>query len=139
MSTRTAGEGLTRARQGVASAGSGSSRGPRKKGRPGASPWTLFAFAVPSLVLLVLLNLYPVIYAAYQSLRDGSLISAGDFVGLENYTKVLTDPEVQKTAANLGFEIDLKGPVAPAAAAEFLAKELASSGMIIKEVGIEPQ
>ncbi len=91
MSTRTA-EGLTRARQGVAVAGSGSPRRPRRAGRPGASPWTLFAFAVPSLVLLVLLNLYPVIYAAYQSLRDGSLISAGDFVGIENYVDVLSDP-----------------------------------------------
>jgi multiple sugar transport system permease protein len=50
------------------------------------------AFAIPSLLLLVLLNLYPVIYAAYQSLRDGSLISAGDFVGMENYVEVLTDP-----------------------------------------------
>jgi multiple sugar transport system permease protein len=76
----------------VAIAGSGSPRAPRQAGRPGASPWTLFAFAVPSLVLLLLLNLYPVLYAAYQSLRDGSLISAGDFVGLENYVKVLSDP-----------------------------------------------
>jgi multiple sugar transport system permease protein len=47
---------------------------------------------VPSLFLLLLINLYPVIYAGYQSLRDGSLISVGDFVGLENYQKVLTDP-----------------------------------------------
>jgi multiple sugar transport system permease protein len=52
----------------------------------------LLAFAVPSLFLLLLLNLYPVIYAGYQSLRDGSLISAGDFVGLENYVDVQTDP-----------------------------------------------
>jgi multiple sugar transport system permease protein len=92
VSTRTAGESLTRARKGVAAAGSGSQRGPRQAGRPGASPWTLFAFAVPSLVLLVLLNFYPVVYAGYQSLRDGSLISAGDFVGLENYVDVLSDP-----------------------------------------------
>ena len=98
MSTRTAGESLTRARNGVAIAGPGSARGPRKQGRPGASPWTLFAFAVPSLVLLLLLNLYPVIYAAYQSLRDGSLISAGDFVGVENYVKVLSDPGFWRAA-----------------------------------------
>ncbi|GAA1845557.1 sugar ABC transporter permease [Microlunatus capsulatus] len=58
----------------------------------------MFAFAVPSLVLLVLLNLYPVIYAAYQSLRDGSLISAGDFVGIENYVDVLADPEFWASA-----------------------------------------
>jgi len=76
----------------VAIAGSGSPQAPRRAGRPGASPWTLFAFAVPSLVLLLLLNFYPVIYAGYQSLRDGSLISAGDFVGLENYLDVLSDP-----------------------------------------------
>ena len=49
-------------------------------------------FAAPSLFLLLLINLYPVIYAGWQSLRDGSLIDAGDFVGLENYVNVLTDP-----------------------------------------------
>jgi multiple sugar transport system permease protein len=89
---------LTRARRGVAVAGSGSDRGPRKKGRPGASPWTLFAFAVPALVLLLLLNLYPVIYAGYQSLRDGSLISAGDFVAMKNYVDVLSDAEFWASA-----------------------------------------
>jgi multiple sugar transport system permease protein len=92
VSTRTAGESLTRARRGVATAGPGSQRPPRQAGRPGASPSTLVLFAVPSLVLLLLLNLYPVIYAGWQSLRNGSLISAGDFVGLDNYIKVLSDP-----------------------------------------------
>ena len=53
--------------------------------------------------------------------------------------KVLTDPEVQRSAATLGFEIDPNGPVAPSAATEFLKKELASSGRIINELGIEPQ
>jgi multiple sugar transport system permease protein len=43
-------------------------------------------------LLLLLINAYPLIYAAWQSLRDGSLISAGDFVGLENYQSVLSDP-----------------------------------------------
>ena len=52
----------------------------------------MLVFAAPSLILLLLINLYPVIYAGWQSLRDGSLIAAGDFVGLENYQKVLTDP-----------------------------------------------
>jgi multiple sugar transport system permease protein len=65
---------------------------PRKVRRTGAGPLILLAFAAPALILLLLINLYPVIYAGYQSLRDGSLISAGDFVGLENYQQVLTDP-----------------------------------------------
>lgn len=97
MSTRTAVEGLTRARRGVGVSGSGAPR-QRAARRPGASPWTLVAFALPALVLLLLLNLYPVLYAGYQSLRDGSLIAAGDFVGLKNYGQVLTNPEFWASA-----------------------------------------
>lgn len=52
---------------------------------------TLFLLVLPSILLLLLINAYPLIYAAFQSLRDGSLISAGDFVGLENYGSVLRD------------------------------------------------
>jgi multiple sugar transport system permease protein len=92
VATSTAGQGLTRARKGVAVAGSGSPPGQRKVRRPGASPLILLAFAAPSLILLLLINLYPLIYAGYQSLRDGSLIAVGDFVGLENYKDVLTQP-----------------------------------------------
>ena len=92
MATSTAGQGLTRARKGVAVAGSGSPPGQPKVRRPGAGPLILFAFAAPSLILLLLINLYPLIYAGWQSLRDGSLIAVGDFVGLENYKDVLTQP-----------------------------------------------
>ena len=53
--------------------------------------------------------------------------------------EILKDPEVQRTGANLGFEIDPDGPVAPIAADEFLKKELAMTGKIIREIGIEPQ
>jgi len=92
MSTRTAGEGLNRARKGVAVRGSGPPLAPRQTRRPGSRPWILLVFAAPSLILVLLINLYPVVYAGWQSLRDGSLIAAGDFVGLENYANVLTDP-----------------------------------------------
>jgi tripartite-type tricarboxylate transporter receptor subunit TctC len=53
--------------------------------------------------------------------------------------EILKDAEVQRTAANLGFEIDANGPVAPAPADEFLKKELAATGKIIRDIGIEPQ
>ena len=89
MSTRTAGEGLSRARKGVAVRGSGPPLAPRQNRRPGSRPWILLVFAAPSLILVLLINLYPVIYAGWQSLRDGSLIAAGDFVGFQNYSTVL--------------------------------------------------
>ncbi|GAA4428563.1 sugar ABC transporter permease [Georgenia halophila] len=49
-------------------------------------------FAAPAALLLLLINLYPLIYAAMQSLRDGTLIDTGDFVGPANYREVLSDP-----------------------------------------------
>ncbi|QYN33958.1 sugar ABC transporter permease [Pseudonocardia sp. DSM 110487] len=45
---------------------------------------------LPSVVLLLLINAYPVVYAALQSVRNGNLINPGTFVGLTNYENVLT-------------------------------------------------
>jgi len=58
----------------------------RRVGAPGV---THAAFAVPSVVLLLLINLYPLVYAGDQSLHNGDLLSAGDFVGFANYVGVL--------------------------------------------------
>ena len=52
---------------------------------------TLMLFAAPSLILLLLINLYPLLYAAMQSVRNGNLISTGSFVGLANYARVIAD------------------------------------------------
>ncbi|MEA5454056.1 sugar ABC transporter permease [Sinomonas sp. JGH33] len=58
--------------------------------------------AVPSLILLVLLSVYPVLYAGQQSVRDGDLIDAGSFVGLDNYAAVLRSPSFWRAA---GFTV----------------------------------
>jgi multiple sugar transport system permease protein len=50
------------------------------------------ALITPSIVLLVLLNAYPVIYAVMQSLHKGSLITTGPYVGFDNYAKAFGDP-----------------------------------------------
>jgi multiple sugar transport system permease protein len=88
MSTKTVTRGIDRARSGVGVAGPGSGRPPRRP-RVSGRTWTLVVFAVPSLFLLLLLNLYPVIYAGIQSVRNGDLIDPGEFVGLQNYANVL--------------------------------------------------
>lgn len=51
---------------------------------------TMVALVAPSIVLVVLINAFPLVYAAIQSLRNGTLIAAGDFVGLSNYTSTLS-------------------------------------------------
>lgn len=83
-------DGVDRALRGVAVAGPG--RPVRRRTRAGPRGTTLLAFAAPSLVLILLINVYPVVYAALQSVRNGTLIDAGEFVGLANYADVLTDP-----------------------------------------------
>jgi multiple sugar transport system permease protein len=71
---------------------------PRRKRRLSARVVTLLAFAVPSLVLLLLLNLYPVIYAGLESVRNGDLVSPGVFVGFANYANVLTSHQFWASA-----------------------------------------
>ena len=63
-----------------------------KRRRFGRARLTLLILVAPSVVLLILINAYPLVYAAFQSVHDGSLISTGDLVGLSNYTDTLTSP-----------------------------------------------
>jgi multiple sugar transport system permease protein len=69
--------------------------GSTRKGRPGRRRFsvgqiTLVGLVAPSVLLLVLINGYPFIYAAFQSVHDGSLIESGKYVGLQNYHTTLT-------------------------------------------------
>jgi multiple sugar transport system permease protein len=97
MSTNSVASRLQRARTGVGAGGSGPTN-PHRNRLLSARAWTLVAFAVPSLVLLLLINLYPVVYAAIQSVRNGDLIDPGNFVGFANYTNILTQPSFWKAA-----------------------------------------
>ena len=91
MSTTVA-NGIQQARKGVGVAGAGPRPGgsgaPRRRSGRGAK--TLVFFALPSLILLLLINLYPLLYAGMQSLRQGNLLALGPWIGLKNYGNVLT-------------------------------------------------
>ena len=64
----------------------------RRGGNPARG---LFLFAVPSLVVLALVLIYPLGYALYLSLFDYYLASPDlNFVGLGNYTELLSEPRV---------------------------------------------
>jgi multiple sugar transport system permease protein len=70
----------------------------RRRRRFDRAKLTLLLLAAPSVVLLILINAYPLVYAAWQSVHDGSLISTGDLVGLSNYTDTLTSPAFWRAA-----------------------------------------
>ena len=59
---------------------------------------TMIILVAPSVVVLLLINAYPLVVAALQSVRSGTLIVAGEFVGLANYIDVLTSARFWKAA-----------------------------------------
>jgi multiple sugar transport system permease protein len=54
---------------------------------------TVLAFLLPSALPLVLFVIGPMIGAAWVSLTEWNLLSPAVFVGLDNYTQLLADPE----------------------------------------------
>jgi multiple sugar transport system permease protein len=52
-----------------------------------------FFLLFPSIVLIVLIELYPFATGLLDSFQNGSLLAPGTFIGLNNYVLTLTDPE----------------------------------------------
>ncbi|MEV7391331.1 sugar ABC transporter permease [Streptomyces sp. NPDC091215] len=71
--------------------------GPGRRRRSGRGP-TMTAMVAPSLILIVLINAYPLVYAAVQATHHGSLITTGPYVGLDNFSTVLSDPAFWRAA-----------------------------------------
>lgn len=97
MSSFTARTGLDRARRGVAPGGPGLPEN-RKSRLSTQTRRTFFWLLLPSVVLLVLIHAYPLIYAGVQATHDGSLIETGNFIGGENFASVLSSQAFWKAA-----------------------------------------
>lgn len=84
---------LARARRGVGLGGrSELAPRPHRRGRLRGTALTLGLMVAPSVVLLIVIHGYPLVFAIIQSLHNGNLVQLGDFVGLQNYTAALTNP-----------------------------------------------
>lgn len=61
-------------------------------------------FIAPTLILLVLLNIFPLFYSLYLSFTDYSAIAKAPpvWVGLQNYVALLNDPRIWKYFATTG-------------------------------------
>ncbi|WP_166665371.1 carbohydrate ABC transporter permease [Kribbella caucasensis] len=58
----------------------------------------MILLVAPALILLLLINAYPLVVAASQSVHNGTLIVTGEFVALTNYADVLTSPRFWSAA-----------------------------------------
>ncbi|MCX5518829.1 sugar ABC transporter permease [Kaistia defluvii] len=54
--------------------------------------------ALPAIVLMVVVNAYPVVFAGIQAVHDGDLLGLGNFVGFANFQDALTDPLFWRSA-----------------------------------------
>ena len=67
-----------------------SPRAPKALRRWDSFPYLLL---IPSALLILLINIYPFISGFLYSLRDGTLLKQGDFVGLANYAQLFQMPD----------------------------------------------
>ncbi|WP_402370921.1 carbohydrate ABC transporter permease [Isoptericola rhizosphaerae] len=105
-------------------AGEGATRAPSPAGRPRKArrlPWGKWAeialLAGPGIVVFVAFVIFPVVMAAYYGFfRWKGYGPPTDFVGLQNYRLILTDPAFQDALAHNGFilimSLVLQGPAA---------------------------
>lgn len=69
----------------------------------------------PWLLALVVFHIYPIVAATYLSLSDYSVFTPPEFVGMDNYAKLVDDPTVLKAAGNSLFYALLSVPIGLAA------------------------
>ena len=81
-----------------------------KKYNPENQPKAWF-FLLPSLGVLLLFNIYPLIRSFWMSFQKGSLLKL-QFTGLSNYQKVLADPVFHKALINTALYAFVVVPVA---------------------------
>ena len=62
-----------------------------------------FAFLLPLLVVFGLFAWFPIIRALVMSVQDTNLIAVPTFVGLDNFAKVIADPQFRIALANTGW------------------------------------
>ncbi|RNL86830.1 carbohydrate ABC transporter permease [Halostreptopolyspora alba] len=61
----------------------------RGTGRLGPPPWLALVFLLPALLFLGAYLVYPILFSVYRSLWDAA---GTEFVGLDNYRRMFTDP-----------------------------------------------
>jgi multiple sugar transport system permease protein len=61
---------------------------------------TGWAFAGPSVFIVLGLSFIPMIWAAYLSLTDSNLLTSGHFIGLANYAALAKDPMLRQAFTN---------------------------------------
>lgn len=91
--------------QGAAAPSPGPAAGPGAPSRLAHGKWTPLFFLAPAVTALLVIGVYPTLFALVTSFRQYNLTRSRDgfpFVGLENYQRVLTDGTFWQTLGRTG-------------------------------------
>ncbi|MBD8205816.1 sugar ABC transporter permease [Microbacterium sp. CFBP 8790] len=80
---------------------------------------TVVAFLAPAIVILTVFVAWPMVSALRLSFTDASGFGREKFVGLENYARVFTDPDIVRAMGNTALYAVLFTPIAIALALGF--------------------
>jgi multiple sugar transport system permease protein len=80
-------------------------RAPRRRG------WAGWQFVGPFMIVFALVFLAPIAYAIYLSLYRNRLIGGNAFVGLDNYQKVLHDPQFWSAFGRVALFLAVQVPI----------------------------
>ncbi|MEV6299960.1 sugar ABC transporter permease [Actinoplanes sp. NPDC051861] len=73
--------------------------------------WIGWQFTGPFLVVFALVFLAPIGYSAYLSVYRTQLVGGTTFVGLDNYTKALSDPQFWEALTRVGLFLLVQVPI----------------------------
>jgi multiple sugar transport system permease protein len=73
--------------------------------------WIGWQFTGPFLAVFALVFLAPIAYAAYLSVFRTRLVGGTSFVGLENYTKALSDPQFWEAVGRVSLFLAVQVPI----------------------------
>jgi multiple sugar transport system permease protein len=60
-------------------------------------------FILPWIIGASIFTVWPILYSGYLSLTDYDVINAPEFIGLENYRTLLSDPKIAKSLFNTAY------------------------------------
>ncbi|MFD3873309.1 carbohydrate ABC transporter permease [Streptomyces sp. NPDC058623] len=69
-------------------------------GLPHRTWWAPYLFLAPGLVMVALFSVWPFVNTVILSFTDARILRGGDFVGLDNYTRALGDPDFWLATGN---------------------------------------
>jgi multiple sugar transport system permease protein len=77
---------------------------PQKARRQLSDRAITFLFVLPTMIILVLMNIYPLFYSLYLSFTKYSVIKgqAPQWIGFQNYSDILSDPKIWQNFAITG-------------------------------------